>query len=129
MGVLRCETMNFVADPAISAWESVPFSFVADWFVNIGDVLGAWTVVRSLSRLYTSLGSKGDLVIRGSVPAVTAGSNSQYIGQSGSALSREWYNVRDRIPGYVPYLIPSIAVNLTSKRIADAAALLSKRIL
>lgn len=28
-------------DPGILAWESIPLSFVVDWFVNIGDVLGS----------------------------------------------------------------------------------------
>jgi hypothetical protein len=30
-----------VADPAVVAWELVPFSFVADWFLPIGDYLQA----------------------------------------------------------------------------------------
>lgn len=28
---------------AETAWELVPFSFVADWFANIGDTIAAWT--------------------------------------------------------------------------------------
>jgi hypothetical protein len=28
----RVETLNAIADPAITAWETVPYSFVADWF-------------------------------------------------------------------------------------------------
>lgn len=32
-----------VDQPLETAWELVPFSFIADWFANIGDTLAAWT--------------------------------------------------------------------------------------
>lgn len=32
-----------VTNPAIVAWELVPFSFVVDWFVNVGDFLQSFT--------------------------------------------------------------------------------------
>jgi len=36
----RTETMF---DPAVTAWELVPFSFVLDWFVNIGEAIAAFS--------------------------------------------------------------------------------------
>lgn len=32
-----------ILNPAVIAWELVPFSFVLDWFVNVGDYLGSLT--------------------------------------------------------------------------------------
>lgn len=32
------------ADVALTGWELIPYSFVADYFTNIGDVLESWTV-------------------------------------------------------------------------------------
>jgi hypothetical protein len=32
-----------VTNPAVLAWEVVPFSFVVDWFVNVGDFLQSFT--------------------------------------------------------------------------------------
>jgi hypothetical protein len=32
-----------VINPAVLAWEVVPFSFVVDWFVNVGDVLRSYS--------------------------------------------------------------------------------------
>lgn len=38
-------------NPALIAWELVPFSFVADWFVNIGDVIKESTAFAGLTIL------------------------------------------------------------------------------
>lgn len=38
-GILR----NISLNPFATAWELVPLSFVVDWFVNIGDVISAYT--------------------------------------------------------------------------------------
>lgn len=32
----------FMVNPAVTAWELVPYSFVLDWFFNVGDAVGAW---------------------------------------------------------------------------------------
>lgn len=39
-----------------SAWELIPFSFIVDWFVNAGEVIGSWTPnfgIRELASWYT----------------------------------------------------------------------------
>lgn len=45
-----------LANPLAIAWELVPFSFVVDWFTNVGDVLGAVTDFYGvrLEKAYTS---------------------------------------------------------------------------
>lgn len=35
-------------NPAVLAWESVPYSFVVDWFTNVGDVLASYTAFSGL---------------------------------------------------------------------------------
>jgi hypothetical protein len=129
VGILKGETLNVLADPAISLWETIPYSFVADWFVNVGDVLGAWKVRNSLQRYYTSIGSKMTFEVSGQKSATGPGNDSRFSSHSGSASSQETLTVLYRRPGYTPTLVPSFNVNLTSKRLLDAAALLSKRIL
>lgn len=56
-----------ILNPASVAWELVPFSFVLDWFVNVGDYLGSLTDFAGLSldkasyttfTLYTGSGYK-----------------------------------------------------------------------
>lgn len=117
-------TLNAIADPAISAWETVPYSFVADWFINVGDVLAAWKVKASTDALYASLGSKFTLTHNSQREITTVN------GWSGSCVSTasEVFTQKWRAPTGIPSLVPAVTVNLTSKRIIDAAALLSKRI-
>lgn len=40
-----------VSNPLMVAWELVPFSFVADWFISIGDWLNQLTAYRGLKML------------------------------------------------------------------------------
>lgn len=40
-----------LTDPALLLWELIPFSFVADWFVNVGDFLQATGTFQGLKRL------------------------------------------------------------------------------
>jgi hypothetical protein len=41
-------------DPASLAWEKLPYSFVADWFIPIGSYLNALNVERSLTATYVT---------------------------------------------------------------------------
>lgn len=46
--------MGFV-NPAAVAWEAVPFSFVVDWFANVGDVLSSFTDFAGLNMTNVSV--------------------------------------------------------------------------
>lgn len=48
--------LGFV-NPAVVAWELVPFSFVVDWFVNVGDVLSSYTDFLGFKFLESSVTS------------------------------------------------------------------------
>lgn len=41
-------------NPAAVAWEAVPFSFMVDWFVNVGEVLGSFSQFAGLQVLNPS---------------------------------------------------------------------------
>lgn len=53
---LYLATQLGLVNPAGIAWELVPFSFVVDWFVNVGDFLNQWSDLfgLSISRPYTT---------------------------------------------------------------------------
>lgn len=69
--------MGFV-NPFSVAWELVPFSFVVDWFTNVGQVLGSMTdfVGVSLQDAYVSIKQETSHVWQTSGPSYLRGSNS-----------------------------------------------------
>lgn len=45
-----------MTDPVVTFWETVPFSFVLDWFITIGDCLAAFSPFATGSLRYATLG-------------------------------------------------------------------------
>jgi hypothetical protein len=123
------KTVNYVADLPITAWELAQLSFVADWFVTIGDVLKAWRVIRSASAVECSIGMKFSEFGRATVSNLTVGTGTYATEPEASGSSTSQVTLRTRTPRSVPTLIPQISVRLTSPRIIDAAALLAQRIM
>ncbi len=54
-----------LTNPAAVAWELVPYSFVVDWFVNVGDYLNQFsefhgvTLINPYHTIYTRMKGKG----------------------------------------------------------------------
>lgn len=69
--LLNLSRLGFV-NPASLLWETVPFSFLVDWFVNVGDVLNSYTdfVGMNLNNSCTTVYSviKEDRYYKGNVP-------------------------------------------------------------
>lgn len=57
-------------DPLTTAWEIVPFSFIVDWFVNIGDLIKAFSPFLSGNVLHGCL-SHGDTIVETSTYSPT----------------------------------------------------------
>lgn len=119
----RLDTLNYVADVPLTLWEKIPYSFVADWFVNIGDVLAAWKLRRVTSGIVCSVGTRSMAERLHTYHRSSAGCTVNF-----AAPYRETLEMKTRVPHGIPNLIPSINVNLTGPRITDVAALLAKRI-
>jgi len=60
-GIVRADTLGLI-NPAEVAWELVPFSFVVDWFIPVGNVLQSLTATAGLEMAsgYTSVRSQTD---------------------------------------------------------------------
>ena len=122
------KTLNVLADIPVTMYELLPFSWVADWFVTIGDCLKAWSVLRKAETCYVSIGYKREVqsqTIQVSIPGPDA---VNYRNGSGYGQAHDRMSKKVRIPYGIPSVIPSWRVELTSKRLADAAALLVTRI-
>lgn len=118
---------NYMVDIPTTAWELIPFSFVADWFVNVGKLLSAWYVLRTCDILATSIGAKGSVEVQRHLQFIGV-TGPHMTSASGSGTCEESLKWKIRDHGWIPSLVPSITVRLNSVRIADAAALLAQRI-
>lgn len=112
-------------------WELVPYSFVADWFTNIGDIIGSATPAPGWKQLGSCLTVtqtiRSDYLVTGCTPAagydlvrpVMGGGTGITISKVRKDLAPDWY-------------IPVIRANFKlsePKRAADAAALVGQLIL
>lgn len=70
-----------IVRPETVAWELLTLSFVADWFIPIGDYLDALTNVRGLEGTYVRTLTKS--------ARVTLGTSPSYVIHSGGCLRRE----------------------------------------
>jgi hypothetical protein len=51
LNLYRLEQLGLL-NPAVLLWELVPFSFIADWFVNVGDFLASFTDFIGLELMF-----------------------------------------------------------------------------
>lgn len=122
----HASTVNAVWSGFVSLWELIPYSFVADWFISVGDCLKAWIAMID-SDLVTSIGYKYTLDETSS--CVSSNSKAPLCTSvSCSAAGSRKLTYKWRIPRAVS-LTPRLRVNLTTSRCIDAASLLAKRII
>jgi hypothetical protein len=57
----RAEQLGLL-NPAVLAWELVPFSFIVDWFANVGDYLASMTDFMGLDLVYPQSTHLGTIV-------------------------------------------------------------------
>lgn len=90
-------------NPVLTAWQLVPFSFIADWFVNVGQVLGSLTDFAGLTFTNTGRGEKHEVKL----------SSDRYVGDfywnywwdaSGSHQTRVYTYTASRQDAFCTYL-------------------------
>lgn len=113
-------SLNVLVSPVTTMWEVIPFSFVFDWFVDVGTALNAWQVKTSSSyvaSLSTAYAEKHHTLVTGGF----GWSILHDLACSGTGdLS---YTRKERFPVSDISTAPTWNTKLTSKRILDAAAL------
>lgn len=118
--VTRLTSLN----PLSIAWELTPYSFVADWFLDVGSYLRNLETSLLYANRFKS-GFRTDLVaLDGSFdywsPYQPTGWNNHYVGSC-----RYRSVTRSVLSSYPVPRLPSFQVNLGSSRLLSAAALLS----
>lgn len=103
VGVLGSSTFPVTMNPLLTAWELVPFSFVIDWFLNVGEVIGANTPTLGRETAYSWLSFKNEIVTDMVTSWYPYGSG--YFSTPGnSGLAHEWsqsikYHRQPRVAG------------------------------
>jgi hypothetical protein len=137
MAKLEDEGLNLTFNPVVSALELTPWSFVADWFLSLGDIL-RMAVARSLAKetsyamsykLVRVLNAYAEPDSAGYDAAVKA-SGTYWSGGTytctGTADSTEV--IRIRVPCSAPSVLPHLRFDLDVAKVLDLVALLLKPI-
>lgn len=117
-------------NPALIAWELVPFSFVADWFVNVGDVLGQIGAFSGKECVDASLGLQySEKSVKTTTNVATATGQSTYFVKEWkpATLTAEFNEYKRTVLNGFQTTTPSIRVKLGTERMLDAISLLKQR--
>jgi hypothetical protein len=114
----------------LAMWELVPFSFIVDWFLPIGDWLEAVTPKLGVKILAEGITTRRTTFLHREVTAWNKNPGAvsyDLTGATGLVDTREYVTL-DREPKLsdVLYAFPSIDVKLNVKRVLDSLALLNQ---
>jgi len=112
---------RFTINPLLTIWEKIPFSFVYDWFINVGMTLQALSTLYGSTDYVAAKGYKVTLDRVFTMKSVSPGPlmiSGSFLQRADSTATWVW-----REPCSIP-IIPRIDVRLNKKRLADALALI-----
>lgn len=112
-----------MTDPFVTGWELIPFSFVFDWFVTMGDMLAAFSPFATGQLMYATLATEDVSIIRcTNVPTLQSGSTAiEQIAAVPCIQQKTVINYRRVLASPVPTL--AIDVNLNMAKVLDLIAL------
>jgi len=114
-----------VTSVPLSVWELVPFSFVVDWFVNVGDWLSAISPKLGISTL--AEGATVSISAHGTRRIVAETANPIWMSSNLIGWSDEaGVDIKYRTTALPTLLYPPIDVKLNPKRLLDSIALLAR---
>lgn len=126
---LVLENIAFV-DPLVTAWEVVPFSFIIDWFTNMGDAIKASSPFASGDLQGVWYSERDTVVSQMETTAVPywLNSNSTVTGTT-SGTSTIRYKTYQRSEVSPPLFDLSFRLNLDWQKLVDLAAIIALRYL
>lgn len=103
-----------------TVWELVPFSFIIDWFINVGDTIGAWTPKAGLKVLTSWVSvERTDTFIFAPKENTPVNPTNIYLNCTG-VLTRTVTSYERTIAPSLP-LLPRVDVNLSVAKLLDLA--------
>lgn len=122
------ELKAVMANPIITAWEIVPYSFVVDWFITVGDALANVALATLATKYVASSGYKVTITRDVSQDMVEPFSDDLISGSSyHNQTSRTELQYVMRTPGNIP-LHPHLTLRLDPYKVIDLAAMLKQLI-
>ena len=116
---------NLGNNPLLTAWELVPYSFVVDWFIPIGDFLSQFSASHGLQYVSGT-----------SVTYIKYSANRSYRhyraaypndAQFENLIGQEYFSVRREVHSSSPIGFPVFENGLGVKRALNALALITQR--
>jgi len=114
-----------------TAWDLIPFSFIVDWFANVGDTISAWSPEMQIKPLTSWVVSTTETLqtstCLGSDFTCTSGAVYSFVGptsfiDAGTATRITKHVVRE--PNYSLPMIPSFRLKLDNLKILDLGLIL-----
>jgi hypothetical protein len=102
-----------------TGWELVPFSFIIDWFIQVGQAIDALSALSVDFDYVCGVGHHAELIVHGEFNHTF---NNGYHG-SASGSSEGYYRHTQRKP-VVPTAIPQLAWNISDFKVMDLIALM-----
>lgn len=128
IGVRGCVTADidvpkFQFNPVRTAWELVPYSFVLDWFVNVGTAISAASFMSLQSAYSASVGSYVEIErsFKCEFEQVTNTAWGTFI-----EVGTDKFTIERRIPCGVP-LIPQTSLNLNPYKVIDLLGMIVQK--
>lgn len=121
----RADALGLYALPQ-TLWEEVPFSFIVDWFLNLGDVIGSFSPhygTNVLATWISTLKTETQTVsVSGSNPVYTDTSTYTAAGSFHSCVGGRQTYVRTtytRSPSPIKPILPSFSLRLSAAKLLD----------
>lgn len=114
---------NFQFNPLLTGWEVIPYSFVVDWFIDVGNTLEALSLTKLATSYVAGKGYKLSLERR------MFTSNVSYVGNGSGAylgFNADYkLELTQRYPASVS-TIPNRSIRLNMAKVTDLVALVSQ---
>lgn len=126
--VLRTLDQCGVVNPLSVAWELVPFSFVVDWFIPIGDFVANIVPPQGVDFVDGWISCHVNGGVQYTIARPPAG-GSDVLGYSAQAFTREALKIREKLGALPRYTLKVPDMSLSRGQISSGIALLTQALI